>query len=160
MIIRRENERYDGSHRVLMYETDEEGRLVERQRKSDLDDQISTFYEQRTLELARLRRQLLDGAISPIALCMAYQNLTVADLASRVKLSKRQVKRHLTPAGFGEVTVAVLQRYARVFDLAVADLFQFVDVGEGVEVRDEHRRERLIQLVTVALAGEGDDEAD
>ncbi len=151
MIIREKTEQYDGSHRVLMYEADDAGGLREESRASDLDDQIGTFYEARKLEMDRLRRKVLDGQISPIALCMTYQQMTVPDLAARAKLSKRVVKRHLTPTGFREVTVTILQRYARIFDLSVADLFQFLDVPEGIVVRDEHRQERLLQIISLEV---------
>jgi len=152
MIIREKNESYDGSFRILKYEADDQGKLAERAIKSDLDDQIETFYTQRQLEMERLEREVLAGKISPIALCMTYQSLTLSDLAARVKLSKRKVQKHLTPAGFADVTVAMLQRYARVFDLNVADFFEFVRLPEGIEVERAQRQDRLIQLLTVFTA--------
>lgn len=147
MIIREKTEGYDGSFRLIMYEPAEDGKLTERARRSELEDQIETFYEQRQLEMERLKKQVENGEISPIALCMTFQQMTVADLSSRAKLSKRHVKKHLTPAGFRELTVDLLQRYARVFDVAVADFFQFLIVKEGVEVKPNHSNERLVQTI-------------
>jgi len=158
MIIREKSEGYDGKFRLIMYEPDEQGRLSEQSRRSEMEEQIETYYEQRRLEMERLKAQVVNGEISPIALCMTYQQMTLPDLASRAKLSKRQVKRHLTPEGFREVTVELLQRYARIFDLAVADFFQFLLVKEGTEVSDEHRGERLIQLVETSLASSEEEE--
>jgi transcriptional regulator with XRE-family HTH domain len=163
MIIRQKSEGYDGSHRLVAYERDDNGGLREESRASDLDDQISTFYEQRALEMMRLRRQVMEGEISPIALCMTYQQLTLSDLAARAKLSKRVVKRHLTMDGFRDVTVATLQRYARIFDVAVADFFQFVDVPAEVDVREDRKAERLLQVLTLvvdAARSEGGHEGD
>lgn len=149
MIIREKTESYDGSFRILMYEADDQGKLQEKPRKSDLDDQIETFYSQRQLEMDRLKSDVLSGRISPISLLMAYQQLTLPDLASRVKLSKRKVQKHLTPAGFRTITVEILQRYARVFDVTVADFFQFMLVKEGANVATSQKSERLYQLVDV-----------
>lgn len=154
MIIRENFETYDGSFRILKYEADEAGGLETRAIKSDLDDQIETFYTQRQIEMERLRREVLQGKISPIALCMTYQNLTLSDLASRVKLSKRKVQKHLTPKGFRDVTVEQLQRYARIFDLRVADFFEFIHVANGVELETEQRQERLIQILRLSASNE------
>ena len=161
MITWEKGERYDGSHRIVGYEPGEDGKLRERARPSDLDEEIATFYEQRRLEMERLRRRVLDGEISPIALCMIYQQMTESDLATRVKLGRRAVRKHLTPEGFRDLTVERLQRYARVFDVAVADFFQFLHVGEGVTLHEERRGERLYQLLSVEVergesGGDGD----
>ena len=150
MIIRENEEGYDGSFRLIMYEHDEDGKLKEHSRRSEMEDQIETYYEQRKLEMERLKRQVLDAEISPIALCMAYQQMTLPDLSARAKLSKRQVKRHLTPTGFRELTVELLQRYARVFDVAVADFFQFLTVKAGTKAEVKHHNERLVQLIDVS----------
>jgi AraC-like DNA-binding protein len=163
MIVREKGETYDWAFKLMMYESDGEGRLAETKRVSDLEDQIPTYYDQRRLELERLERELLAGEISPIAMCMTYQQLTLADLASRAGLSKWRVRRHLTPAGFRDVTVAQLQRYARIFDVTIADLFQFVHVKAGVAVTARQRCERLVQVVDAApepgpAAGEPGDE--
>lgn len=147
MIIQEKAEGYDGSFRLIMYEPDENGKLTEHARRSELEDQIETYYEQRQLEMERLKQQIQNGEISPIALCMTFQQMTVADLSARAKVAKRHVKKHLTPAGFRELTVELLQRYAKVFDVAVADFFQFLIVKEGVEVKAVHSNERLVQTI-------------
>ena len=109
MIIREKIEEYDGSHRLVMYEADEGGKYSETTRKSDLDDQIASFYEQRHVEMEKLQRQVLNEEISPISLCMTMQQMTLPDLATRAKMSKRKVKKHLTAKGFRELTVRCRQ---------------------------------------------------
>ncbi len=149
MIIQKKSEGYDGSFRLVLYKKDEEGKTVAQRVKSDLDDQIATFYEQRRTELERLQRELVQGRISPISLFMQYENMTLADLAARIKLSRRKVKRHLTAAGFRDVTVEQLQRYAKVFDVAVCEFFQFITLEPGLSFETKNERDRLIQFVDV-----------
>jgi hypothetical protein len=153
MIIEKHGEGYDGSFRVVVYRKDDRGRTVAESVKSDMDDQIPTFYVQRREELARLVSEVLDGKISPIALFMQYENMTLSDLSARIKLSSRRVKKHLAPAGFKDLTVEVLQRYARIFDVAVCDFFQFLYLDDGVSFDRKNRAERLFQTVEVAVRG-------
>lgn len=149
MIIREKVEEYDGSFRLVMFESDGSGGYEPTSRKSDLDDQIASFYEQRRAELERLKKDLLAKRSSPIALYMTYQNLTVSDLSSRVRLRSWRVKKHLTYEGFRNVTVEVLQRYARVFNITVADFFQFLKICDDSEIKSEVKNDRLVQLLEI-----------
>jgi hypothetical protein len=155
MIIRDDDETYDGKYRFVLYEPDSEGKLAATPQTSYLEDQIPVYYEQRRLEMARLEREVIAGEISPIAMLMTYQQMTLSDLVARAQTSKRHVKAHLTPKGFRELTVAQLQRYARVFGVTVADFFEFIHVRKGVALTAEQRGERLLQLVEAAPAGDG-----
>ena len=159
MIISEDRERYDGTFRLVLYSADDRGHCRAEMCRSEMDDQIDSFYAQRQLEFERLKQQLLGGEISPIGFCLTYQNMTVADLAARMRLSRRQVKRHLRPKGFATVTVEQLQRYARVFDVGVADFFQFLVEGKGTSVSVEQSADRLVQQVVTSLEGGRRDEA-
>jgi transcriptional regulator with XRE-family HTH domain len=160
MIISEDRDRYDGSFRLVLYSADSTGQCRAETRKSEMDDQIDSFYAQRQVEFERLKHQMLRGEISPIGFCLTYQNMTAADLAARMGLSRRQVKRHLRPKGFAAVTVEQLQKYARVFDVGVADFFQFLVEGKGVNVSVEQSADRLVQHVGTSLAGGRPEEAN
>jgi hypothetical protein len=147
MIIKSDEAGYDGSFRLVVYTRDDQGQTVAQRVKSDMDDQIATFYDQRKQELDRLRRELIGQRISPISLLMQYQNMTHSDLATRMKLSKRKVRRHLTVEGFKEVTVDQLQRYAKVFDVAVCDFFQFILLDPGLSYQARNECDRLVQML-------------
>ncbi len=149
MIIEKKGEEYDGSFRLVVYKKDEKGQTVAESVKSDMDDIIPTFYTQRKEELERLKNELVTGKISPISLFMQYENMTLPDLCSRIKLSKRKVKKHLTPKGFRTVCVEQLMRYAEIFDVDVCDFFEFVYLGQDLSHKKKSWNERSIRLVDI-----------
>lgn len=149
MIVREKGDQYDGRHRVVYYTPDEQGRCTPQHVKSEFDDQIASYYELRVAELQRLQERLLSGEISPIGFFIQYCNMTVQDTAARMRSSQSKVRRHMTPDGFERVKVATLQRYARIFDIAVGDFFQFTHLTGGLEAGVERFHQRLIQKVTV-----------
>ncbi|MBV6404348.1 MAG: hypothetical protein IT228_08115 [Flavobacteriales bacterium] len=70
------------------------------------------------------RQQVLRGERSPLAYHME-KNMMDADLLARhVDLPARRVKRHLEPAGFGELDQALLERYAEALLVTVDELKQ------------------------------------
>jgi hypothetical protein len=77
-----------------------------------------------------LIEQLKNGEISPIYYYMNIEMLTVFELASRVKISRRRVKKHLGTEGFLKLSVSELKRYADVLNIRVANLFQIIDTKE------------------------------
>ena len=152
MILYEKRQTHDRPSRLVMYETGADGKCAPEYVTASFDGEIDSYYEQRWVELQRLRKQLTEGAISPVRLFMEYHHMTLKDVASRMRMPAFRVRRHLTPKGFGKVKVAVLQRYARLFDVAVADFFQFTCLPDGVEVGVERRSDRLLQDVTVGAA--------
>ncbi len=150
MIISNKREYYDGSWRLVMYETDSEGKCVPRVKKSDFDDDIDTYYVQREIELKRLQEELLARHISPICFFLKYFHMDIKDVAARMKLSKKTVKKHMTSKGFGSVTIEALQQYARIFDISVSDFFQFIYITEDLSLKVEKYNDRLVQHVTIS----------
>ena len=57
---------------------------------------------------------------------MTLEELSPAELASRVKISKRKVKKHLIPVRFQKIKLSLLKRYADVFNIPVANMFQII----------------------------------
>lgn len=77
------------------------------------------------------------GEISPIACYMILEELTPSELASRVKIPARKVKRHMKPEHFGEATVEQLQRYCGVFNVPLASMFQAIVTGKkGLKIHE------------------------
>ena len=150
MIIRDERERYDGTFRLVTYDEDEAGNLVPNLTKSDMDDVIDSFYVQRQEEMQRLHEELVGGRISAVSFFMQLQNMTIRETAVRVGVGQGKVKKHMTPDGFHSASVKNLMRYARVFDVTVADFFQFTKIQGNLDVASEHMNERLLQHVTVS----------
>ena len=99
---------------------------------------IDDFFEKRERFRRDCLRRLEAGEISPVAYFSLILDLAEADLAARVRISRRAVRRHLTPAGFGEVDLRLASRYAEVFGVPLANLFQVIAAqDERVEVRQE-----------------------
>jgi hypothetical protein len=151
MIVRDKRETYDGGWRLVRFETGPDGTCAPRLASSDFDEQIDTFYAQRVDERTRLTARLLAGEISPVAFFMEYWNMDVKDTAARMRLRPSAVRKHMTARGFERVRVETLKRYARVFDIAVADFFQFLRLPEGIDAEVRNLNDRLVQQVAVAV---------
>jgi hypothetical protein len=82
------------------------------------------FVEKRSRLIADLRNKMISNEISSIVYYLTLREMSVPDLAVRVGIPVRDVKRHMTPRHFGEMSVEVARRYAEVFGVALADLFQ------------------------------------
>ncbi len=92
---------------------------------------VACYYIDEFLSLmGSLERSLFErlqkGEISPICLYMTLEELTVSELSLRVKIPLRRVKKHLTAEHFPSVKVNELRRYAEVFNIPVANLFQII----------------------------------
>ena len=153
MIVPEKPETYDGSTKLVMYDADEDGRCVASRQRVEFDDQINVYFEQRVKELKRLLGELMQGKISPLHLFVVYHNMTVKDLAARVRLSVGKVKHHMTPEGFGDAKVEHLKRYARVFGITVGDFFQFTHLPGSLEVEMVKTDDRLVSRLLIKTDG-------
>lgn len=90
--------------------------------KNYLDD---FWLKQGNLEES-LVHKLKEGEISSVFYYMTLEELSPAELASRVKISKRKVKKHLIPVHFQKIKLSLLKRYADVFNIPVANMFQII----------------------------------
>ena len=79
--------------------------------------------------------KLQNGDISPVCLYMNIEEMTVSELASRVGLSKRRVRKHLTHKYFPTIKVSELKKYAEVFNIPVANFFQIITTRQDNEWR-------------------------
>jgi hypothetical protein len=151
MLVWSKREEYDGSHRVVLYEMDEDGRCVPTLSKVEYDDQIDTFYIQRQKELERLLADVMEERISPVSFFMQLQNMNLRDVASRMRISVGRARKHMTREGFDGIKVGMLRRYARMFGVTVADLFTFTQVTEDVDVEVTHSGDRLVSRITITV---------
>ena len=90
--------------------------------KNYIDDY---WYKRRNLEREYLQK-VKQGEISPIAYYMVLEELTPSELADRVRLSTRRVKKHMTPRHFGTATLSQLQRYCEVFNVPLVNMLQVI----------------------------------
>ena len=69
-------------------------------------------------------RLVRDGKRSPLAYHLARHLMTVGLAASYVRLPRWRVKRHLKPSVFNRLKPEVMQRYADLFGLTLAEFRQ------------------------------------
>ena len=75
-----------------------------------------------TDDLTAIVSMVRAGKRSPIAYHMAKRLMTVGLLASYVRLPRWRVKRHLKPSVFSRLKPEILQRYADIFGLTLAQI--------------------------------------
>ncbi len=90
--------------------------------KNFIDD---FWYKRKKLEQEYLG-MVRKGEISPIAYYMILEELTPSELAARVRLSTRRVKKHLMTRHFGSITLQQLQRYCEVFNVPLVNMLQVI----------------------------------
>ena len=149
MIISNKIEKVDDGWRILLYDTNEDGKCAPSLRRSDSHEDINIYYAQQAKRLDALVEKLIGNEISPLGLFVDYFRMSVKDLAARAKLSPSSVKKHLTPAGFAKAKVDDLQAYARVFDITVSDFFVFIHLPHDLKCEAKKFNNRLVQQVVI-----------
>ena len=110
----------------------EDGKYGPMQTGSYISGNYMADYEKKRYNLeGSLRKKVLDGEISPVHYYMILEDLSVAELASRVGLRGALVKKHLDPVHFGKATVEALKRYADVFNVPLSFLLQVTMIKHG-----------------------------
>lgn len=105
---------------------------------------------------ATLRADLAQGRISSIAYYATLLSMGEGDLAARAGVSRRRLRHHMTPAGFARLRLETVRRYAEIFDVPVANLFQIVADADLERLRQEPTASPFVVLTTLA-AGAGPD---
>jgi hypothetical protein len=83
--------------------------------------------------------RLQNGEISPVCLYMNIEEMTVSELASRVGLPKRRVRKHLMHKYFHSIKVSELKRYAEIFNIPIANFFQIISTRQDSEWRPGYK---------------------
>ena len=77
-----------------------------------------------------LKEQLDKGEISPVYYYMIMLELGEGDLASRVGISRRKLKKHFKMEAFEKINLRMLKAYANVFDVPVSNMLHFMVIKE------------------------------
>ena len=72
--------------------------------------------------IAEARQKALKGEISPLLFFMELRLMDMDTLAGYSGFWKWQIKRHMKPSVFNNLSDKKLQRYAKVFEVSVDDL--------------------------------------
>lgn len=144
-------EKYDKTHRILMYDTDGDGRVVPRMVNPEIaGDMIDEFYEQREKIWAEFKKKVIKGSVSPIRLFMEYNHMTLKETAAMVGISASRLKKHLTMEGFESINVKTLKKYARVFNIPLCSLFQLLEYRGEVKIDVKNHQDGVIQEIKIS----------
>lgn len=83
------------------------------------------FFKKKNIENDLLNR-LIKGEITPVFYYMTIFEISVAELAARVGVSRKRVKKHFSPKQFSRISLSLLGKYAEVFDVPVANMLQVI----------------------------------
>lgn len=115
--------------------------------KNHLDDY---WFKYNNLQKS-LMNQLINNEISSIQYYMILFELSPSELASRVGISTYRLKRHLKPEVFNKIRISLLQRYAVVFNVPIANMFQMIlttnENGPLIEQRATKNRNMVITKI-------------
>ena len=114
---------YDGALRAC-YAVDDEGRYVMTTSRGWQVETLATRQAIEDLErkLEQTRRDVVRGALSPLAYHMVSRMMTTRILAQSAGFMSWRVRRHLKPRVFGRLSVSILERYAEQLDLSIEQL--------------------------------------
>jgi DNA-binding XRE family transcriptional regulator len=70
--------------------------------------------------------RIKSGETSMVYYFMMLQELTSSELASRIGISKSKVEKHFQPKNFEKASLQTVRKYAEVFNVPVANLFQLI----------------------------------
>jgi hypothetical protein len=115
---------------VILYVEKEDGKYGPIQTGSYITRNFLDDYELKRKHLEEnLRNQIQKKEISPIHYYMVLEDLTISELAARVKLRKAKVRKHLEYGSFSSIKSEIIKQYADVFNVSVDDLILLTNQG-------------------------------
>ncbi|MEI8278145.1 MAG: hypothetical protein WCG87_00195 [Bacteroidota bacterium] len=117
----------------LIYAIGEDGNYVEIPVIGQQAQQIAqqTSWDNNGNTLAEIEAKVKAGELSPIAYYMEKYSMDIANVALELGKWEWQVKKHLNPSAFKELSPAVIQAYANIFHITFATLVHFGDEESG-----------------------------
>ncbi|HOO71698.1 MAG TPA: hypothetical protein PK926_08040 [Spirochaetota bacterium] len=139
------------THQLIMYVEKEDGSYDSIMTGSYLvKNYVDDFWEKKQRLEQEFLEKIKNGEVSPIALYMMLEELTEIELAGRVGISVRKVRKHLKPEYFETMTLKTLKRYAEVFDVPVINLLQaIVTKKSGLQISIEKTNNPLFCFLRV-----------
>ena len=113
---------------VILYVEKEDGKYGPIQTGSYITSKYLDDYELKRKNLEdSLRKKIQNREASPVYFYMVLEDLTISELASRVRIRKAKVKKHLRHDYFNRISNEMLQQYADVFNVSLNDLIQLMN---------------------------------
>ncbi len=137
----------DHSHQLILYVEKEDHSYGPLQTGSYMaDNYLDDFFHKRNKLKEQRLEELIRGEISPLAYYKDLVEISEGDLAVRVGVSKRKLRYHMSPKGFATIKVALLEKYATVFGVPVAQLFQIV-LCDDERIKVSYEKTGLSQVI-------------
>jgi hypothetical protein len=125
--MKEKDARVNNKHQLVLYVEQEDGTYGPIQTGSYMVEHYFDDYLEKHKRLeADCLAKLCDGEISPIGYYMTLINISEADIGSRVNISARKVRNHKDPKHFAKIGLPLVKRYAEVFGVPVANMFQIL----------------------------------
>lgn len=118
-------------HPLVLYVEKEDGSYGRTESASYLSSNFLDDYFDKIKKWDKeLKEQLEKGEISPVYYYMIMLEFGKGDLASRVGISKRRLRKHCNMGAFERISLKMLKRYADAFDVPVSNMLHFVTIKE------------------------------
>ncbi len=118
-------------HPLVLYVEKEDGSFGRTESASYLSSNyLDDYFDKIKKWDKELKEQLEKGEISPVYYYMIMLEFGEKDLASRVGICKRRLRKHCKMAGFEKISLKLLKRYAEVFDVPASNMLHFVTIKE------------------------------
>jgi hypothetical protein len=114
----------DGQFNWLNYAVDKDGKYVKTNSIGWEPENVAMeqAWEVVNERVEEARKQLLAEQLSPIGYYMEKQMMDIDMLARHVRKFSFQVRRHMKPAVFNNLSDGILQRYATAFNISMDEL--------------------------------------
>ena len=128
----------EGKISDLNYVVDKDGHYTSRQSRGWIpkNEAIRLAWDLVYEHAEDIRRQVLEGKLSPVALYMELNVMDVSILANYMELPKRKVKKHLKMKEFIKLPSALIARYAEVLNIKPDELVN-LDSIRGIKFEHE-----------------------
>jgi hypothetical protein len=108
----------------LNYVVDGEGHYTSTQSKGwkPKNEAMKLAWDKVYEQASEIRRQILDGNLSPVALYMELNVMDVPILSAYMGIPKRKVRKHLKMKEFLKLSTDMINRYAEVLNVTPEEL--------------------------------------
>jgi hypothetical protein len=121
---------------LILYAEKEDGSWGPIKTGSYLGKKYIGDYWKKFIKLEKsLVEEIKEGTCTTIRYYMTLLELNDAEMASRLGISRKKVRQHQTVKHFKEIPVKLLEKYAVVFGVPVANLFQALLIKDGSDYR-------------------------
>ncbi|MFW5793114.1 MAG: hypothetical protein ACOCWC_02430 [Bacteroidota bacterium] len=120
-------------------------------------DYLDDFYKKRGNLEKNLRDKMANNEISPVYYYMLLQEMGLGDLAPRVGVSKRRLKKHFKAEVFKKLPLNLIKKYADVFNVPLSNMMQVVIIKEednkSLEIEKLRTNNDCFEILRVGLKG-------